>query len=306
MAQRDESEHWKMYQSQSSESSIKTDEEAKTYLSFHDDIDDTEDFKEEILNRVEHSNSTFVSELSKSKLDESKSRALREKEEQTQFEISEDSAIEDSINEIDCKRKKIEEKRKTPDHDKLMTRQHTLKLTALSILVESQIEEDRKLVEELETVLMSSGLSDDIQSRVKTYKDQLNQLKLLEAKTRRELGLLFSEDAARMWTKQSRLWNEDQLERGKTIRDFFDQSKETIRVRIQSRQSLIDSNGNGIDLSEMDLQEDDCTPISTRVSMEERTLIKTELEKSRAGWTEEGHDQPDGDDFRRKKVQWFF
>merc|ERR1712241_673437 len=77
----------------------------------------------------------------------------RKDEQDIKRQVAKEQEQEKKMAEVELKRKKIEEKRKAQDLREFLSRQHRLKLLAKTSQVQKDLDEDRKLLEEVTSFL---------------------------------------------------------------------------------------------------------------------------------------------------------
>jgi len=139
------------------------------------------------------------------------------------------------------KRKKIEDKRKMQDLREYLTRQHRLKLLAKTSQIQKDLEEDKRLLEEV-TAFSQAQNEQDIKERTEKnqrltwLKEVIDLQKSEEAKRQKQMEMLFSEEAEKMWHKQEAVWQKEQEARKHLMDDVLDGLKEQIRVKVQEKE----------------------------------------------------------------------
>lgn len=167
----------------------------------------------------------------------------RAEEEAVKRQVGEEAARQKQLEEVDLKRRKIEEKRKMQDLREYLSRQHRLKLLAKTAQVQKELEEDKRLLEEVtsfSTVHDANGLQErnEKNQRLNWLRDVIDMQKAEEAKRQKEMEMLFSEEAEKMWKKQEQVWKREQEARQKLMDDVLAGLKEQIRVKLQGKSSF--------------------------------------------------------------------
>ena len=164
----------------------------------------------------------------------------RSEEEKAKRVLNEEQERAKKMDEVEMKRKKIEDKRKMQDLGEFLTRQHRLKLLAKTAQVQKDLEEDKRLLEEL-TAFNAVQTEGEIREREEKnqrltwLKDVIDMQKKEEAKRQKEMEMLFSEEAEKMWRKQEAVWQKEKEARKHLMDDVLDGLKEQIRVKVQGR-----------------------------------------------------------------------
>ena len=164
----------------------------------------------------------------------------RSEEEKTKRILAEEQEREKKMEEVAMKRKKIEDKRKMQDLREFLTRQHRLKLLAKTSQIQKDLEEDKRLLEEV-TAFSQAQNEQDIKERLEKnqrltwLKEVIDLQKSEEAKRQKQMEMLFSEEAEKMWHKQEAVWQKEQEARKHLMDDVLDGLKEQIRVKVQGR-----------------------------------------------------------------------
>jgi len=143
--------------------------------------------------------------------------------------------------EMELKRKKIEEKRKAQDLREFLSRQHRLKLLAKTSQVQKDLDEDRKLLEEVTSFLETHDATsikerDEKNQRLTWLQNVIDLQKSEEIKRQKEMEMLFSEEAEKMWKKQESVWKREEDARRQLMEDVLAGLKEQIRVKLQDKE----------------------------------------------------------------------
>ena len=138
------------------------------------------------------------------------------------------------------KRKKVEEKRQMQDLREYLSRQHRLKLLAKTAQVQKELDEDKRVLDEL----TSFAAARDAQSiderneknqRLTWLRDVIDMQKAEEARRQKEMEMLFTEEAEKMWMKQEAVWKREEEARKRLLDDVLAGLGEQIRVKLQGK-----------------------------------------------------------------------
>lgn len=259
-------------------------------------------------------------------------RARRREEESIKREIGEEQERQKQMEDAEIKRQKIEEKRKVLDLREYLRRQHRLKLLAKTQMVQKELDEDKRLLEDLEafskTHEQESIRDREVKNQRLTWmKDVLLQQKLAEEKRQKEMEMLFSEEAEKMWNKQEAVWKREKEARKNLMDDVFAGLIEQIRVKLQEKerqQELVSTERlkieEGIDRLTNDIQKEEkeasqkkamfvedldhqVKEKKEKITREQRFRDTNELAKTLADW-KVSPDEPVISDFRRRRAKW--
>ena len=167
--------------------------------------------------------------------------ALKERrgeEEKAKRLLAEEQERAKKMEEVAMKRKKIEDKRKMQDLREFLSRQHRLKLLAKTSQIQKDLEEDKRLLEEV-TAFSQVQNEQEIKEREEKnqrltwLKEVIDLQKAEEAKRQKQMEMLFSEEAEKMWNKQEAVWQKEAEARKHLMDDVLDGLKEQIRVKVQ-------------------------------------------------------------------------
>lgn len=165
-------------------------------------------------------------------------KSRRKEEEQIKRELAEEQDRQKQMEEAEVKRRKIEEKRKAASFKEFLDRQHRLKLLSKTQQIQKELEEDKRLLEEI-TAFTAAQDAHQIEERneknqrLTWLKDVIDMQKKEEARRQKEMELLFSEEAEKMWHKQEVIWRREEDARKRLIEDVMSGLKEQIRVKVQ-------------------------------------------------------------------------
>ena len=139
---------------------------------------------------------------------------------------------------MDVKRQKIEEKRKAQDLREFLSRQHRLKLLAKTSQVQKDLDQDRKLLDEMTVFLETADASgieerDEKNQRLTWLQNVIDLQKTEEIQRQKEMEMLFSEEAEKMWKKQEKVWKREEDARRHLMEDVLAGLKEQIRAKLQ-------------------------------------------------------------------------
>ena len=139
---------------------------------------------------------------------------------------------------MDVKRQKIEEKRKAQDLREFLSRQHRLKLLAKTSQVQKDLDQDRKLLDEMTVFLETADASgieerDEKNQRLTWLQNVIDLQKTEEIQRQKEMEMLFSEEAEKMWKKQEKVWKREEDARRHLMEDVLAGLKEQIRAKRQ-------------------------------------------------------------------------
>jgi len=259
----------------------------------------------------------------------------RKEEEQIKRDIASESAKEKAMDDMERKRRKIEEKRRAQDLSEFLTRQHRLKLLTKAEQVQKDLEEDIRLLDEVNAF---SAVRNETEMEDRSEKNQrlgwlrqvIDRQKEEEVKRQKEMEMLFSEEAEKMWNKQEAIWNREEEARKKLMDDVLDGLKEQTRSKLQEKQRQEEMVGNermkieehinklsqdiekeeeankkkkDLFVEDLDKQVEEKKQIQTRKNRAELFRQTNEL-SDRLTKLYMNKDEPGITDFRRKKVKW--
>ena len=162
----------------------------------------------------------------------------RKDEQDIKRQVAKEQEQEKKMAEMELKRKKIEEKRKAQDLREFLSRQHRLKLLAKTSQVQKDLDEDRRLLEEVTSFLETHDATsikerDEKNQRLTWLQNVIDLQKSEEIKRQKEMEMLFSEEAEKMWKKQESVWKREEDARRQLMEDVLAGLKEQIRVKLQ-------------------------------------------------------------------------
>jgi len=165
----------------------------------------------------------------------------RKDEQDIKRQVAKEQEQEKKMAEMELKRKKIEEKRKAQDLREFLSRQHRLKLLAKTAQVQKDLDEDRKLLEEMTSFLETADAKsmeerDEKNQRLTWLQNVIDLQKAEEIKRQKEMEMLFSEEAEKMWKKQETVWKREEDARRHLMEDVLAGLKEQIRVKLQDKE----------------------------------------------------------------------
>lgn len=184
-------------------------------------------------------------------------------------ELAKEQERQKKLEEVDLKRKKTEEKRKMLDLREYLDRQHRLKLLAKTAQIQKDLDEDQRLLNEVTSFEAAHSATameerEEKNQRLTWLQDVIKMQKNEEAKRQKEIEMLFSEEAEKMWKKQESVWKKEEEARRCLMEDVLAGLKEQIRVKIQSKareKEIIEAERNrieeGIDSLSKDIQKEE-------------------------------------------------
>ena len=164
----------------------------------------------------------------------------RKDEQNIKNQVAQEQEQEKKMAEVELKRQKIEEKRKSQDLREFLNRQHRLKLLAKTSQVQKDLDEDRKLLDEMTSFLQTADAKsieerNEKNQRLTWLKNVIDLQKNEETQRQKEMEMLFSEEAEKMWKKQETVWKREEDARRHLMEDVLAGLKEQIRVKLQGK-----------------------------------------------------------------------
>merc|ERR1712141_232976 len=168
---------------------------------------------------------------------------------QIKRDIASESAKEKAMDDMERKRRKIEEKRRAQDLTEFLTRQHRLKLLTKAEQVQKDLEEDIRLLDEVNAFAAGRTETEmedrsEKNQRLGWLRQGIDRQKEEELKRQKEMENLFSEEAKKMWNKQETVWNREEEARKKLMDDVLAGLKEQTRSKLQEKQRQEEMIGN--------------------------------------------------------------
>jgi len=165
----------------------------------------------------------------------------RKDEQNIKNQVAQEQEQEKKMAEVELKRQKIEEKRKSQDLREFLNRQHRLKLLAKTSQVQKDLDEDRKLLDEMTSFLQTADAKsieerNEKNQRLTWLKNVIDLQKNEETQRQKEMEMLFSEEAEKMWKKQETVWKREEDARRHLMEDVLAGLKEQIRVKLQEKE----------------------------------------------------------------------
>lgn len=165
----------------------------------------------------------------------------RKDEQDIKRQVAKEQEQEKKLAEMDVKRQKIEEKRKAQDLREFLSRQHRLKLLAKTSQVQKDLDQDRKLLDEMTVFLETADASgieerDEKNQRLTWLQNVIDLQKTEEIQRQKEMEMLFSEEAEKMWKKQEKVWKREEDARSHLMEDVLAGLKEQIRAKRQDKE----------------------------------------------------------------------
>lgn len=165
----------------------------------------------------------------------------RKDEQDIKRQVAKEQEQEKKLAEMDVKRQKIEEKRKAQDLREFLSRQHRLKLLAKTSQVQKDLDQDRKLLDEMTVFLETADASgieerDEKNQRLTWLQNVIDLQKTEEIQRQKEMEMLFSEEAEKMWKKQETVWKREEDARRHLMGDVLAGLKEQIRAKLQDKE----------------------------------------------------------------------
>lgn len=161
----------------------------------------------------------------------------REEEVRLKHEIALENQRQKELFEAEATRKAAEERRIQQDLGEFLKRQHRLKLLAKARQVEEELEEDRKILEDVAAfrIRLEEKEQEARAKQLDWLKDVLEQQKEEERKRRKEMDLLFTEEAKDMWQKQARIWEQEKEARKKLMDDVLKTLSEQTQEKLKRK-----------------------------------------------------------------------
>lgn len=190
-------------------------------------------------------------------------------------EIALENKRQKEVFEAEKLRKQLEEKRSKEQLGVFLKRQHRIKLLEKNKIIQQELEEDARVLEELRSLQAKEDAqlqAKEKQSRsqqLKWLKDVLAKQKAEEERRRKEMDLLFTEEARKMWDKQEKLWEQEKTARRKLMEDVIN----TLSQQTQDKLKLKEKRNEEITEEKQSL-EDDIKKMELEVELEERKAIK--------------------------------
>jgi len=165
----------------------------------------------------------------------------RKDEQDIKRQVAKEQEQEKKLAEMGVKRQKIEEKRKGQDLREFLSRQHRLKLLAKTSQVQKDLDQDRKLLDEMTVFLETADASgieerDEKNQRLTWLQNVIDLQKTEEIQRQKEMETLFSEEAEKMWKKQATVWKREEDARRHLMEDVLAGLKEQIRDKLQDKE----------------------------------------------------------------------
>ena len=177
-----------------------------------------------------------------------KQRAELKARESEEAKLKEEIALENKrqreVFEAEKLRKQFEDKRSKELLGAFLKRQHRIKLLERNKIIQEELEEDKRVLGEIRSLQAKEDAEIDVkekQSRTEQLqwlKEVLTKQKVEEERRRKEMDLLFTEEARKMWDKQEALWEKEKEARKKLMQDVINtlgkQTSEKIRRKYNS------------------------------------------------------------------------
>lgn len=202
--------------------------------------------------------------------------AKRQKEEQTlKAEIALENQRQKEVFQAEIQRKAAEEKRTKDELGAFLKRQHRIKLLERNKKIQDELEEDKKILEQLQSMQAKEDAqlqAKEKESRTKQLewlKDVLAKQKVEEEKRRKEMDLLFTEEARKMWDKQEKVWNQEKEARKKLMEDVL----KTLAEQTQDKLKLKEKRSRDVLQEKQSIQEE-IKKMEVEVELEERKAIR--------------------------------
>ena len=207
-------------------------------------------------------------------------------EETLKQEISFENQRLKELEEADKKRKLAEERRRQNEFGDFLKRQHRIKMLAKARQVEEELKEDQKILDELKSFVKSK----DDEENKKATEARTKQLEWLEgvlthqkeeeAKRRRQMDHLFTEEAKKMWDKQEKIWQTENEARKKLMEDVLKTLNEQTKTKLKEKEKrkeevLLDKQilKESIDKLKVDVENEE------KKDIEKRTMFVEDLDK---------------------------
>merc|ERR1712058_159733 len=171
---------------------------------------------------------------------------LREREmEVWQRSRAEQEELQRKAEEYEKEWKILEKKRLGREIDSYNKRQHKLALKMKTKVIQEELEKDRQRLAEMELLTKSQ---DDCHEEKKKraiadlewMKDVIRQQQEEEQRREKELELIFSEEADKMWKKQEEIWKREETARQQLMDDVVKSWKHQMEERTSAARLVVD------------------------------------------------------------------
>ena len=121
-----------------------------------------------------------------------------------------------------------------------------LRILKLSMSIKKDLDEDKKLLDEMTSFLQTADAKsieerNEKNQRLTWLKNVIDLQKNEETQRQKEMEMLFSEEAEKMWKKQETVWKREEDARRHLMEDVLAGLKEQIRVKLQGKSFRIGS-----------------------------------------------------------------
>ena len=162
----------------------------------------------------------------------------RKEEENVKREVADEQARQKAMDDMERKRRKIDERRRAQDLKEFLSRQHRLKLLTKTAQIQKDLDEDKRLLDEVTAFTAARDAHaieerNEKNQRLTWLRDVIDRQKDEEMKRQKEMEMLFSEEAEKMWNKQEAVWKREEDARKALMDDVLAGLKEQIRVKVQ-------------------------------------------------------------------------
>jgi len=208
---------------------------------------------------------------------------LREREmEVWQRSRAEQEELQRKAEEYEKEWKILEKKRLGREIDSYNKRQHKLALKMKTKFIQEELEKDRQRLAEMELLTKSQ---DDCHEEKKKraiadlewMKDVIRQQQDEEQRREKELELIFSEEADKMWKKQEEIWKKEETARQQLMEDVVKSWKHQMEERTSAARLVVDH-----EMTRMKEIEDDIRDLKQKISDKEKLN-----EQRRTAWVED-------------------
>lgn len=146
------------------------------------------------------------------------------------------------IGEIDEKRKEEEKKRRDREVALFNITHHKLKLKQKARDIEENLEQERKLAEEILSSDLAERLENERQKEetrtiLREFLEYTEQQKKLEKQRQEYLNFIFDSEAKQMFDKQSEIWRAEENTRRQLLQDVLDSIKKQIKDKEEKHRS---------------------------------------------------------------------
>merc|ERR1711973_733542 len=178
--------------------------------------------------------------------------------------------------------KMIEKKRAGREIESYNKRQHKLKLKMKTKQIQEELEKDKQRLAEME--LLTKAQDDCHEEKKKRaiadlewMKDVIKQQQEEEMRREKELEMIFSEEANKMWKKQEEIWKREESARQQLMEDVAKSWKHQMEERTSAARLVVDH-----EMTRMKEIEEDIRDLRQKIADKER-----QAEQRRVAWVED-------------------